>query len=266
MGGPVGAEMRTIVLTGAALATLVIAGCGQAYVGAQAQPADQQHAAPYDWHGETVEQTRARLIAEGAKVIEYCREASNPACKSPAEAQATSPAAQQRAAPYDWHGETVEQTRARLIAEGANADMGSRPATVQVAARPTAVEVPVRRNQSGLYEVRATINGMGSFTFEIDSGATLVTIPANGFIQMVNAGMIQKADYQGKAISTLADGSSVVSLVFHLASMSVGGRTVNDVRCLVVKDGGSYLLGQSFLAKFRSWSIDNVRNVLLLEG
>jgi clan AA aspartic protease (TIGR02281 family) len=140
------------------------------------------------------------------------------------------------------------------------------PSETPKIAASTGIEVPVHRNQSGLYEVRVTINGMGSFMFEIDSGATSVTIPVSGFMQMVKAGMIQRADYQGKAVSTLADGSNVISLVFHLASMSVGGRTVSDVRCLVVKDGGSYLLGQSFLQKFRSWSIDNARSVLVLDS
>jgi clan AA aspartic protease (TIGR02281 family) len=147
----------------------------------------------------------------------------------------------------------------------------SRPATnaqiTQTAAPPAnRVEVPLQRSQGGLFEVKVAINDVGSFRFEVDSGASAVTIPVNGFRQLIATGTIKRADYLGEAVSTLANGSRQINLMFRLASMSIAGRTVTNVRCLVVPDGSAFLLGQSFLGKFRSWSIDNSRNLLVLDS
>jgi predicted aspartyl protease len=46
--------------------------------------------------------------------------------------------------------------------------------------------------------------------------------------------------------------------------VAVAGRTVHDVRCLVGEDNTSLLLGQAFLRRFKSWTVDNARHVLVL--
>jgi hypothetical protein len=40
---------------------------------------------------------------------------------------------------------------------------------------------------------------------------------------------------------------------------------LSNVPFTVSKDAGGALLGQSFLGRFKSWSIDNARAVLILE-
>jgi len=45
----------------------------------------------------------------------------------------------------------------------------------------------------------------------------------------------------------------------------VGDREIRDVTATISRRGSMLLLGQSFLRKFKSWSIDNRRRVLVLE-
>lgn len=47
--------------------------------------------------------------------------------------------------------------------------------------------------------------------------------------------------------------------------MKVGDRTIENVIGAVADVTGSLLLGQSFLSKFNSWSVDNSRQVLVLD-
>jgi hypothetical protein len=45
----------------------------------------------------------------------------------------------------------------------------------------------------------------------------------------------------------------------------MGDREIRDVLCSVPSEEGGFLLGQSFLTRFRSWSIDNQRHMLVLK-
>jgi hypothetical protein len=47
--------------------------------------------------------------------------------------------------------------------------------------------------------------------------------------------------------------------------MKVGDKVLENVTGSIAPVEGSLLLGQSFLRRFRSWSIDNTKHVLLLE-
>ena len=50
-----------------------------------------------------------------------------------------------------------------------------------------------------------------------------------------------------------------------LHSLAIGGVTLTDVPAALSEDE-TFLLGQSFLSKFKSWSIDNRRHVLTLHA
>lgn len=130
---------------------------------------------------------------------------------------------------------------------------------------PRRVEVPITV-QDSLLLVKATVNGSVTETFVIDSGATHVTLSLQIFDQIALNGA--PAYYIEQRSYTLADGSQHETSLYRLNSLTVGGRTVTNVECLVsTGDAGQQMpvLGQSFLRKFRSWSIDNARNVLVLE-
>jgi predicted aspartyl protease len=90
-------------------------------------------------------------------------------------------------------------------------------------------------------------------------------VPADVFSTLVRKGTIQDTDIIGEQTYVLGDGSKVKSFTFAIRSIKVGGILVDNVRGGAAPQEGSLLLGQSFLERFKSWSIDNTKHVLLLE-
>ena len=121
------------------------------------------------------------------------------------------------------------------------------------------------RNHNGTLEVPVTINGAVTMPFAIDSGASDVSVSADVMEKLIQAGTVSRADFLGKQVYHLADGSAVSSETFRIHVLKVGDREVRDVMASITNDADSLLLGQSFLKRFRSWSIDNQRQVLLLK-
>jgi predicted aspartyl protease len=76
---------------------------------------------------------------------------------------------------------------------------------------------------------------------------------------------VTTSDITGKQTYVLADGSKAQSPTFIIRSLKVGDRVVANVRASVASSTGSLLLGQSFLERFKSWSIDNTKHELRLE-
>jgi clan AA aspartic protease (TIGR02281 family) len=116
----------------------------------------------------------------------------------------------------------------------------------------------------GTLQVPAVINGKISLNFTIDSGATDVSIPATVFSTLTRAGIVSPHDYLDKRLYKLADGSGEISQRFRIRSLRVGKLEVRDVIASVGDSGGLLLLGQSFLSRLKSWSIDNERQALLI--
>jgi clan AA aspartic protease (TIGR02281 family) len=119
-------------------------------------------------------------------------------------------------------------------------------------------------NDHGSLRVRAVINGAASFNFTIDSGASDVCIPANIFYSLTNAGTVSQRDFLDRRPYKLADGSVHYGQRFRIRSLAVGGLQLHDVVASVVPTAGSLLLGESFLSRLKSWSIDNERQVLAI--
>jgi predicted aspartyl protease len=78
-------------------------------------------------------------------------------------------------------------------------------------------------------------------------------------------GTIQGSDIIGEQTYILADGSESKTFAFAIQSLKVGGIVIDNVTGSVAPQEGSLLLGQSFLERFKSWSIDNTKHVLVLE-
>ena len=72
--------------------------------------------------------------------------------------------------------------------------------------------------------------------------------------------------FEFRAISAppMADGSTSDSITSLIRSLKVGPKVVENVKGTIAPANGSLLLGQSFLGRFRSWSINNKTNELLL--
>jgi predicted aspartyl protease len=155
---------------------------------------------------------------------------------------------------------------ARAAPPSASATSG--PAASQAGlARPVSqgkTEVPLRR-LGGAFIAPVTINNAIQLPFVIDSGASDVSIPANIVSALMQAGIISSADFLGKRTYRLADGSVVRSPMFRIRSLKVSDQVLENVLGSEAPASAILLLGQSFLSRFRSWSIDNRRMVLVLE-
>ena len=127
----------------------------------------------------------------------------------------------------------------------------------------TVVEVPLERT-GGVFTVPVIINNAIKLNFVIDSGAADVAIPADVFITISRTGTLRYDDFIGKGSYTLADGSKTNEERFRIRSLKVGGIEINNVVGSAGAVSGSLLLGQSFLQRFKSWSIDNDKGVLRL--
>ena len=116
------------------------------------------------------------------------------------------------------------------------------------------------------FKVHVVINGRMETDALVDSGATYVSIPADVISKLKLTGTLTDNDFTGTEAFLLADGSIVPAQTFRLQSLKVGNRVVENVIANSARPGAPFLLGLSFLTKFKSWSIDNDRGVLVLEG
>jgi clan AA aspartic protease (TIGR02281 family) len=119
---------------------------------------------------------------------------------------------------------------------------------------------------AGVYVVPVSVDGVVTFDCIVDSGASDVNIPEDAFRKLVRAGAIRQSDILGTEIYTLADGSNERGRIVRIRTLKVGNIVVHDVQASIGGTESSGLLGQSFLERFRSWSLDNVRHALVLSG
>jgi clan AA aspartic protease (TIGR02281 family) len=120
------------------------------------------------------------------------------------------------------------------------------------------------KTDGGVFVVPVQINGAMTLDFAIDSGATDVSVPDDVFSTLKRTGTIKESDFIGQRTYVLADGTKSQSTTFRIRSLKVGDVVVENVTGGVAPSQGSLLLGQSFLSRFKSWSIDNATHELLL--
>ena len=92
-----------------------------------------------------------------------------------------------------------------------------------------------------------------------------VSIPENVARELEQAGKLDRDDFLGTRTYVLADGSKVPSRRVLLREVTVGGQTVSNVTASISRAGSPPRLGQSFLSKFASWTLDNERAALVLK-
>jgi predicted aspartyl protease len=163
----------------------------------------------------------------------------------------------------------LNQCRDRIVAQkNATTTTTATTPTQPLTAPPQSSigEAALTDNGQGTFNVRVSLNGSMLMNLTLDSGAAGLTIPRHVADELMNEGKLAPADFRGLVTSVLADNSKVINQLYILPSVTIAGRTVYDVPCVVGDDNTSMLLGQSVLQKFRSWSIDNERHVLVLNG
>lgn len=166
----------------------------------------------------------------------------------------------------------VELT-ARMCANGGGTIEGEAfhsPLQPKVPNRPNrapsgAIEVPLQRHGGGVHSVPVKINDALTLDFLVDSGAAAVSMPADVVQALVRLRTLAPGEFLGSEDYRLADGSTLPAPTFQIRSLEVGGIVLQGVTGSMTPVHGSLLLGQSFLSRFRSWSIDNGRQVLVLD-
>jgi tetratricopeptide (TPR) repeat protein len=124
--------------------------------------------------------------------------------------------------------------------------------------------VPMRA-EGGIFVVPVLINDAITLEFVVDSGASDVSIPVDVVLTLMRTGTLKEADFLGEKTYVLADGSTVPSKTFRIRSLKIGNRLLENVSASIAPVAGSLLLGQSFLSRFKSWSIDNVNHALVFD-
>ena len=139
----------------------------------------------------------------------------------------------------------------------------SSPVARGAAAEPAMVAM---EKNGGVYVVPARLNDVITLPALVDSGAADVSLPPDVVSTLIRSGTITEQDFLGQQTYTLADGSKIPSPKFRIKSIMVGNRTIYNVDAALAPNvEASILLGQSFLGRLQSWSIDNDRHVLILK-
>jgi predicted aspartyl protease len=82
---------------------------------------------------------------------------------------------------------------------------------------------------------------------------------------LVNANTVTQADITGTRNYKNADGEVLQSKTFVIRSLKIGNIEAPGVQAKVSPSNAPPLLGQSFLKRFKSWSIDNSTQELILQ-
>jgi clan AA aspartic protease (TIGR02281 family) len=125
--------------------------------------------------------------------------------------------------------------------------------------------IPIEAHD-GAYVVPVLVNGVLPLKFIVDSGSADVSIPAEVASALKKLGTISGADLLGSKTYLLADGSKVSSEIYRIESLKIGDLVMQNVTVRVSAEKSSLLLGQSFLRRLKSWSVDNAKQVLILMG
>ena len=120
------------------------------------------------------------------------------------------------------------------------------------------------RPEHGTLVVPISIDNAAPMEFVVDSGASMMAMPSENAAALFKAGRLGPGNFRGRGFTVLANGSMAPVDVYTLRSVTVGGREIDNVPISIYRGFGPNLLGQSFLRRFKSWSIDNGRRELVL--
>jgi clan AA aspartic protease (TIGR02281 family) len=123
--------------------------------------------------------------------------------------------------------------------------------------------IPLLKMAGGLI-APVVVNNSIKLNFVVDSGASDVSIPADVFATLVRDHTVTQADITGTRNYKNADGEVFRSKTFLIRSLKIGNLDAPQVQAKVSAANAPPLLGQSFLKRFKSWSIDNSTQELVL--
>ncbi|MGH7829718.1 MAG: retropepsin-like aspartic protease family protein, partial [Candidatus Binatia bacterium] len=129
-----------------------------------------------------------------------------------------------------------------------------------------AAEDILLRKAGGVYEVPVNVNGVMDLHFIIDTGAAEVFIPADVIDALKRTKTVTQRDFLPHKLYTLADGSTVKSPRVMLRHIKIGSHQLENIQASVSQPGSPLLLGQSLLEKLGSYTVDNRRMILVVDG
>jgi tetratricopeptide (TPR) repeat protein len=155
--------------------------------------------------------------------------------------------------------EAITRIAKRLRSQTANLDAGNAGTSVRAGE-----EIVKMEQVGGVFVVPVRFNEVITLNAIVDSGASDVSVPADLVLTLMRANTVTSADFLGQQTYVLADGSKMPSHQFRIRSLRVGNKTIQNVIATVASVNADILLGQSFLSKFKSWSVDNEKHALVL--
>ena len=127
------------------------------------------------------------------------------------------------------------------------------------------IEVAVKRNPGGTFEVPCEINGL-PLQMIFDTGASDVTISIVEANFMLKNNYLSARDVKGKKYYQVANGSLSEGTVITLHEVKIGDAVLHNVDASVVKSQKAPLLfGQSAMERFGTITIDNAANKLIIK-
>jgi len=125
----------------------------------------------------------------------------------------------------------------------------------------THTEVTLQASPGSSYYLPVMVNRTLSVPFALDTGSEPVQIPLDACLVLMRNGSISPSDGRGSVTLINADGSSRKAQRFVIHELKVGDRIVTNVLGTVSSPDNTPLLGQSFLRRLGSYTIDNQRHV-----
>jgi len=117
---------------------------------------------------------------------------------------------------------------------------------------------------AGAFVVPVVLNDVITAKFIVDSGAADVSITEEMVSTLMKSGTMTGADLLGSKTYMLADGTMLQGKIYRMASVRIGGMVMENVTVRIAAANSSLLLGQSFLRRLKSWSMDNARQVMII--
>jgi clan AA aspartic protease (TIGR02281 family) len=124
-------------------------------------------------------------------------------------------------------------------------------------------KIPLKET-NGVFTLSVNVGGQ-LISFILDSGAGESNISSDTENKLLIKGFINQKDYLINGLYRLADGSIVECKRVKLPKVSVGSKTIYNVVASISPGNSPNLLGQSFLNKTNSWTIDNLKSVLIIK-
>lgn len=158
---------------------------------------------------------------------------------------------------------TTDQMVTSLTGEASPAPISQTLAAQPPTPLPSEDEIPLQR-RGGAYFLSVAVNGFPPMPFLLDTGSTVVSLPAEVVYTLLRTGTLRSSDFIGNRVFVLADGRQLPSPTFRIRELRVGQHVIRDVVGSLSPALAEPLLGGSFLSRFASWRIDNQRNALIL--